>query len=107
MDAAAEELADRLRALLTMGDGVEERRMFGTRAFLAEGRILAAARRGGVLLVRVPPGEEEALLARRGVSRAVMGRQTMSARWLDVAAEIIADDEQLMFWLDAGRAGSA
>ena len=27
----------------------------------------------------------------------------MSANWLDVAPEVVADDEGLMFWLDVAR----
>jgi len=70
MDAAGEGLADRLRALLVVGPEVDERRMFGTRAFLVEGRILAGARPGGVLLIRVPEDDEAALLQHVGASRA-------------------------------------
>lgn len=44
MDAAGEELADRVRALLTLDEDVEEKRMFGTRAFLLDGHILVGAR---------------------------------------------------------------
>lgn len=47
MDAAGEELADRVRALLTLDEDVEEKRMFGTRAFLLDGHILVGARAGG------------------------------------------------------------
>jgi hypothetical protein len=44
MDAAGNELADRVRALLSADAEIEERRMFGTRAFLDDGRILVGAR---------------------------------------------------------------
>ena len=101
MDAAGTELADRIRALLSTGREVEERRMFGSRAFLLDGRILVGARTGGVLLVRVAEDHGAALMTRPGVARAVMGARTMSATWLDVAPEEIADDGSLMFWLDA------
>ncbi|MFS0894020.1 TfoX/Sxy family protein [Microbacterium sp. 179-I 3D3 NHS] len=103
MDAAGEELADRVRALLSIGAEIEERRMFGTRAFLLDGRILVGARKNGVLLVRVDDENGPALLTEPGASHAVMGTRTMGSGWLDVAPEAIADDDGLMFWLDAAR----
>jgi TfoX/Sxy family transcriptional regulator of competence genes len=102
-DASVVELADRIRALLG-GDGeIEERAMFGSRAFLADGRILVGARKGGTLLVRVTAERAAALLTEQGVSRAVMGARTMSENWLDVSAEAVADDAALMGWIDVAR----
>lgn len=103
MDAGREELADRIRALLGVDPGLEERRMFGSRAFLTDGRILVGARTGGVLLVRVSVENGAALLTRPGVARAVMGARTMAASWLDVEASAVAEDVDLMFWLDVAR----
>ncbi|WP_237682372.1 MULTISPECIES: TfoX/Sxy family protein [Microbacterium] len=103
MDAAGDELADRIRALLSADIEIEERRMFGTRAFLDDGRILLGARPGGVLLVRVDDENGAALVTRAGVARAVMGSRTMGSGWLDVSPEAIEDDSELMFWLDVAR----
>ncbi|KJQ54933.1 TfoX/Sxy family protein [Microbacterium sp. SA39] len=103
MDAAGEELADRVRALLGTGADLEEKRMFGTRAFLVDGRILVGARKNGVLLVRVDEETGAALLTQPGVEVAVMGAKTMGNSWLDVSPEVLADDDTLMFWLDAAR----
>ncbi|WP_091234498.1 TfoX/Sxy family protein [Microbacterium sp. 3J1] len=103
MDAPQEELADRVRALLTSGADVEEKRMFGTRAFLLNGRILVGARKGGVLLVRVDEENGAALAMRPGVAVAVMGPQTMGTGWLDVSPAAVADDDDLVFWLDVAR----
>jgi TfoX/Sxy family transcriptional regulator of competence genes len=103
MDAAGNELADRVRALLSADAEIEERRMFGTRAFLDDGRILVGARPGGVLLVRVDDESGAALLTEPGVARAVMGSRTMSSGWLDVAPGVIEDDTALMSWLDVAR----
>ena len=66
MDASGEELADRVRALLTLDGNVEEKRMFGTRAFLLDGHILVGARTGGVLLVRVDEEHGASLITRPG-----------------------------------------
>lgn len=103
MDAAGEELADRVRALLQVGGGVEEKRMFGTRAFLLDGRILVGARKNGVLLVRVDEESGAALLTQPGAAVAVMGAKTMGNSWLDVSPNVLADDDALMFWIDAAR----
>ena len=106
MDASGEELADRVRALLTLGGDVEEKRMFGTRAFLLEGRILVGARSGGVLLVRVHEENGAALVTRPGVAAAVMGQRTMGTGWLDVAPSVLTEDGELAFWLDIAREDS-
>lgn len=103
MDAAGEELADRVRALLETGADVEEKRMFGTRAFLMDGRILVGARKNGVLLVRVDEESGAALLTQPGAAVAVMGAKTMGNSWLDVSPEVLSDDDTLMFWIDAAR----
>lgn len=103
MDAAGEELADRVRALLSGVDDVEERRMFGTRAFLVHGRILVGARASGTLLVRVDEEDGAALSTRVGVARAVMGSKTMGNGWLDVTRGVLSDDSELMFWIDVAR----
>lgn len=103
MDAAGEELADRVRALLTAGDDLEEKRIFGTRAFLVGGRILVGARKNGVLLVRVDEESGAALATLTGVDVAVMGAKSMGTGWLDVSPEVLEDDDALMFWLDAAR----
>ncbi|MDR2997399.1 MAG: TfoX/Sxy family protein [Microbacterium sp.] len=102
MDASGTELADRVRALLG-ADGIEERRMFGSRAFLHGGKILVGARKGGVLLLRVEAEHAAELLLRPGVSRARMGGRSMSTNWLDVAPEVLADDAELVVWLDIAR----
>lgn len=107
MDDAGTELADRVRALLMSEPGLEEKRMFGTRAFLLDGRILVGARKQGVLLVRVTEEKGSALLTETGVAIAVMGAKTMGPSWLDVAATAIATDEDLMFWIDAARESAA
>lgn len=107
MDAAGIELADRVRALLSSEPTLEEKRMFGTRAFLVNGRILVGARGGGTLLVRLTDEHGAALLTEPGVQVALMGRRTMGTRWLDVDAAVIADDEALIEWLDAAREDNA
>ncbi len=107
MDAAGEELADRVRALLTLDENIEEKRMFGTRAFLLDGHILVGARTGGVLLVRVNDEHGASLITRPGVAVAVMGARTMGTGWLDVAPSVLVDDDDLASWLDIARQDAA
>lgn len=103
MDAAQAELADRIRSLLSADLDLEEKRMFGTRAFLVDGRILVGARKDGVLLVRVSQETGPLLVSRPGAAWATMGGRTMAPGWIDVEPEGTADDDELMFWLDAAR----
>ncbi|MCI1020054.1 TfoX/Sxy family protein [Microbacterium sp. C5A9] len=92
-----------MRALLTIDSDVEEKRMFGTRAFLLGGHILVGARNGGVLLVRVDEEHGATLITRSGVATAVMGPRTMGTGWLDVSPAALATDDDLAFWLDVAR----
>ncbi|UNK72157.1 TfoX/Sxy family protein [Microbacterium sp. H1-D42] len=107
MDDAGIELADRVRALLIGEPTLEEKRMFGTRAFLVNGRILVGARGGGTLLVRLTDEHGAALLIEPGVQVALMGARTMGTRWLDVDAGVIEDDDALIGWIDAAREDNA
>ncbi len=77
--------------------------MFGTRAFLDEGRILVGARKDGTLLVRVDEENGAVAVTLPGASRAVMGSRTMGSGWIDVSASVIADDGALMTWIDMAR----
>lgn len=106
MDAAGTELADRLRALLSSEPTLEEKRMFGTRAFMVNGKILVCARADGTLLVRVTEEHGAELLTRPGARIAVMGARTMGPSWLDIDPEVL-DDDGLVFWLDAARQDNA
>ena len=62
------ELADRIRALVGAELALEEKRMFGSRAFLVDGKILAASRGGGVLLIRVGDEQGAVLVGRPGAT---------------------------------------
>lgn len=98
------ELADRIRAMLA-GEHAEQKRMFGSLAFLVDGRLLVAAWGEGSLLVRVDPERSDELKLMSGVSQAEMGaaRTPMGRSWLSVDADVIADDDQLLSWLDLAR----
>ncbi|MFT4213617.1 MAG: TfoX/Sxy family protein [Microbacterium sp.] len=104
VNQARAELADRIRALL-VGDSPEQKRMFGSIAFLVGGRLLVAAWGEGDLLVRVDPECSPDLRVRHRARIAEMGpsRRTMGPSWLTVDAVEIADDDRLLFWIDVAR----
>jgi TfoX/Sxy family transcriptional regulator of competence genes len=96
-----EDLAGRIRELLGPQKGVEEKRMFGGLAFLINGNMSVAVSGRGGLMVRVPPGETEKLLAREHVEPMVMaGRETRG--WLRVIGEGVKTKRQLQSWITRG-----
>jgi TfoX/Sxy family transcriptional regulator of competence genes len=96
-----EDLANRVRELLSCQRGVEEKRMFGGLAFLINGNMSVAVSRQGGLLVRVPPDETDKLLQRAHVSPMVMaGRETRG--WLRVDADGVHAKRQLQSWVARG-----
>ncbi len=99
------EIADRVRALLANEPTLEEKRMFGSLAFMVDERMLVAAWGEGHLLVRVDPERSAELQRVPGVSIAEMGpsRRSMGPSWLDVRSDVLAGDDQLLFWIDTAR----
>ena len=93
-----EDLAARIR-LLT--DGLAEKRMFGGLAFLVGGNMAVVASGQGGLMVRVPPADSEAWVARPGASRMVMRGKEMRG-WLRVTSEAVQSDEVLAEWVRTG-----
>jgi TfoX/Sxy family transcriptional regulator of competence genes len=59
-----EDLANRIRELITGEPDVTEKRMFGGLAFLIGGNMSVAASGQGGLMVRVDPDESDALVAK-------------------------------------------
>lgn len=95
------ELADRIRELIAVERGVEEKRMFGGLAFLINGNMSVAASGQGGLLVRVPADESDKLLAREHVEPMVMaGREARG--WLRVTLEGVNTKRRLQTWVTRG-----
>ncbi|OHV05525.1 TfoX/Sxy family protein [Mycobacterium talmoniae] len=94
-----EDLANRLRELLSAHRGVEEKAMFGGLGFLIGGHLAVAANRNGGLLVRVPPADAEKLLHRAHVEPMVMGGREMRG-WLRVDGAGVRTTRQLTGWVD-------
>ena len=96
-----EELAERVRELLTR-EPVTEKRMFGGLAFLLGGHMAVAASGQGGLMVRVDPADNEPLLAEPGAEELTMGGRGPMTGWLRVDGDVLADDAALRAWVDRG-----
>ena len=95
------ELADRIRGLVAVEEGVAEQRMFGGLAFLINGNMSVAASGRGGLLVRVDPDETDVLVDGEQVTPMVMRGREMRG-WLYVSAAAVRDRSQLEQWVSRG-----
>lgn len=96
-----EDLAERVRELVAMTAGVDEKRMFGGLAFLVHGHMAVCVSGAGGLMVRVPAEDTAALLTRAHVEPMIMaGRETRG--WVRVAAAGVTTERQLQPWVTRG-----
>ena len=98
-----EDLAERIRGLVASEPGVTEMRMFGGLAFLIGGNMAVAASGQGGLMVRVDPGETEALVAEPHARPFEMRGRPMDG-WLRVDDDGVRTREQLEPWVERGVA---
>jgi TfoX/Sxy family transcriptional regulator of competence genes len=98
-----EDLANRIRELVLEQDGVTEQRMFGGLAFLINGNMAVSASGQGGLMLRVDPGESDALLGKPHARAFEMRGRTMQG-WLRVDAEGVRTKRQLERWVSRGVA---
>jgi TfoX/Sxy family transcriptional regulator of competence genes len=98
-----EDLADRVRELIGADSGVTEKRMFGGLAFLVGGNMAVAASGQGGLMVRVEPGETDALLAEPHARPFEMRGREMRG-WLRVDADGVRTERDLRPWVERGVA---
>jgi TfoX/Sxy family transcriptional regulator of competence genes len=96
-----EALAERIRGLVATEAGVTEKKMFGGLAFLVGGNMAVAASGQGGLLVRVDPGESEALVEKTSATPMEMRGREM-AGWLRVASDDLRADRDLKTWVARG-----
>ena len=94
-----EDLANRLRALLSDEDAVTEKKMFGGLAFLLHGNMTVAASHTGGLLARVDPADAGDWLEPPQVAPMEMGGRTMDG-WLMVAPEAVKAERELAAWVE-------
>jgi TfoX/Sxy family transcriptional regulator of competence genes len=98
-----EQLADRLRDLVSGEPGVTEKKMFGGLAFLVGGHMAVGASSQGDLMVRVDPERTEELLAEPHAAPFVMRGREMSG-WLRVDTAGLGSEAELRRWTDVGVA---
>jgi TfoX/Sxy family transcriptional regulator of competence genes len=98
-----EDLAGRIRELIAAEPDVTEMRMFGGLAFLVGGNMSVSASGQGGLLVRVDPGETDALAAKPHAGPFEMRGRPMQG-WLRVDAEGVRTKRQLEPWVRRGVA---
>jgi TfoX/Sxy family transcriptional regulator of competence genes len=96
-----EELADRIRELLSGERDLTEKKMFGGLAFLVGGNMSVAASGQGGVLVRVDPAQSDALLASTNASLMEMRGRRMQG-WLRVAHDDVRTERQLAKWVRLG-----
>ena len=100
--------AERIRALLADAPTTREVAMFGGLSFMVNDKMIVNVRRSGDLLVRVDPRRSPDLVADHGARPAEMGAgRSMGPGWLDVPADLTADDDQLRFWIDVAMTFNA
>ena len=100
-----EDLADRIRSAIQDQDGVTEKRMFGGLAFLVNGNMAVAASGQGGLLLRVDPGETDAVVREHGVTRFEMRGRAMDG-WVRVEPSATTSDQELNRWVQVGVASA-
>jgi TfoX/Sxy family transcriptional regulator of competence genes len=98
-----EDLANRIRELVSAEPGLTEKRMFGGLAFLINGNMSVSASGQGGLLLRVDPDETDALVKRPHARRFEMRGRAMDG-WLRVEAEGVSTKRQLEAWVKRGVA---
>ena len=96
-----EELAARIRELVSAEPGLAEKKMFGGLAFLVGGNMAVGVSGQGGILVRVDPDESDELVAATSAQLMEMRGRSMRG-WLRVAAEDVVGDEALAEWVARG-----
>ena len=96
-----EELADRIRELLSGEPAVIEQKMFGGLAFLIGGHMAVAASGQGGLLVRADPARSDAIVA-TGQARPMVMRGREMSGWLRVDAGEVRTRDELAKWVTLG-----
>jgi TfoX/Sxy family transcriptional regulator of competence genes len=96
-----EDLANRIRELISGEGTVTEKKMFGGLAFLIGGNMAISASGQGGILVRVDPDESDAIVSKSSATTAIMRGRPMQG-WLRVAAEDVRTKRQLDTWVKRG-----
>ncbi|MEA2494260.1 MAG: hypothetical protein QOJ29_2171 [Thermoleophilaceae bacterium] len=98
-----EDLANRIRELISTEAGLTEKKMFGGLAFLIGGNMAVAASGQGGLMVRVDPDETEALVGNPHARPFEMRGRAMDG-WLRVDDQGVRTKRELEPWVKRGVA---
>jgi hypothetical protein len=93
-----EELAARIRELVSDEAGLTEQKMFGGLAFLIGGNMAVSASGQGGLMVRVDPARSDDLVATTPARPLEMGGRQMPG-WLRVGSEHVRTKRELATWV--------
>jgi TfoX/Sxy family transcriptional regulator of competence genes len=96
-----EELADRIRELVSSEADLTEQKMFGGLAFLIGGNMAIAASGQGGILVRADPEQSDELVATTKAELMEMRGREMRG-WLRVDAEDVRTRDELATWVELG-----
>ncbi len=103
MVAYDDDLASRVRDLIAGEPDVTEKRMFGGLAFLIGGNMSVGVSGQGGLMVRVEPGDTDALVTKPHARSFEMRGRAVEG-WLRVDAEGLRTKRQLEPWVRRGVA---
>jgi TfoX/Sxy family transcriptional regulator of competence genes len=96
-----EDLADRMRELLSGTPGLTEQKMFGGLGFMIGGNMAIGASGQGGALVRVDPDESDRIVATSKARPMEMRGRQMSG-WLRVDSADLKTKRQLERWVKLG-----
>jgi TfoX/Sxy family transcriptional regulator of competence genes len=96
-----EDLAVRIRELVSAEPNLTEKKMFGGLAFLVDGNMAIAASGQGGALVRVDPEQSDDLVAKTNAELMVMRGRAMRG-WLRVDSTDLRTKSQLAKWVGRG-----
>ena len=92
------DLIERVRIALLKIPHVEEKKMFGSLAFMVNGKMCISARRDR-LMCRIDPAIHSEAISRKGVSTVIMkGREYKG--YVHVKDNAVKSSEDLNYWLD-------
>lgn len=95
--ARNDDLVNRVRAALAQAPDVEEKKMFGSDAFMVRGKLCVSARAERIMC-RIDPALHDAALERDGTSTVVMGDREYRG-YVYVNAESVETKDHLDYWL--------
>ncbi|HET6568047.1 MAG TPA: TfoX/Sxy family protein [Rhodothermales bacterium] len=96
--ARDENLVSRVRAALAHVPGVEEKKMFGSIAFMVRGKMCVGVRAERIMC-RIDPTVHAAAVERKGCQTVIMkGRQYRGYVYVD--AESVGTNGALKYWVD-------